>query len=105
MKLLGTAENLPFRGNRFDYVVSITALHNFKDIKKSINEMKRVGRQDFVFSILRKSGKFPFIKASLEKGFIIEKAVEEQKDTIFFCKKFREDFKNYGTLSSFLIKY
>src|SRR3989338_10662666 len=39
-KILGVAENLPFKNYSFDYVVSITSIHNFKNIKKSINEIK-----------------------------------------------------------------
>ena len=85
-KIVGFAESLPFGDNSFDYVVSITALHNFKNIKKSINEIKRIGKEEFVFSILRKSRKFDYIKKVIEKNFKIEKLIEEGKDTILFCK-------------------
>ena len=87
MKLLGTAEALPFRSNEFDYVISITALHNFQNIKKSIDEAKRVGRHNFIFSILRKSGKYSQIKNLIEKSFKICNVIEEGKDTIFLCRK------------------
>jgi len=86
-KILGVAESLPFKDNSFDYVISITAIHNFKNIKKSIKEMKRVGKKDFVFSVLKKSGKFDYIKKMIEENFKIGKAVEEEKDVIFFCSK------------------
>ena len=85
-KLSGNAEALSFKDNSFDYVVSITSMHNFRDIKKSINEIKRVGKDKFVFSILKKSKKFDFIKKLLEESFEIEKIIDEAKDTIFFCK-------------------
>jgi len=85
-KILSSAENLPFKNNSFDYIISVTAIHNFNDIKKSIDEMKRVGKQNFIFSILKKSKKFNFIKNVIEKNFKIEKAIEENKDMIFFCK-------------------
>ena len=85
-KVLGIAESLPFKDNSFDYIVSITALHNFRNIKKSINEMKRVGKGVFVFSILRKSRKFDYIKKMIEENFRIEKIVEECYDTILFCQ-------------------
>ena len=61
-KILGVAENLPFKNYSFDYVVSITSIHNFKNIKKSINEIKRVGKENFVFSVLKNSKRFDFIK-------------------------------------------
>ena len=85
-KLLSAAEALPFKDNSFDYVISITAIHNFKNIKKSLNEIRRVGRNDFVFTLLRKSRKFDFIRKLIEKNFTVEKVIEEHKDTIFFCK-------------------
>ena len=87
VKLAGTAEALPFKDSSFDYVISVTAMHNFQDIGKSIEEMKRVGRQNFVFSILKKSKKFGPIKNLLERNFRIGKVVEEDKDTIFLCQK------------------
>ena len=85
-KILGAAESLPFKDNSFDYVISITAIHNFKNIRKSMEEMKRVGKKDFVFSVLRKSGKFDYIKKMIEENFKIGKVVEEEKDMIFFCR-------------------
>lgn len=86
-KLLSTAENIPFKDHSFDYVISITTIHNFKNINRSINEMKRVGKEKFVFSILKRSKKFNFIKKLIEKNFIIEKVIEDGKDAIFFCQK------------------
>jgi len=85
-KIAGTAEALPFRDGVFDYVISVTAVHNFKNIKKSIKEMKRVGRRNFVFSVLKKSRRFNFIKNVIGKNFTINKTIEEEKDVIFFCR-------------------
>lgn len=87
-KLLSIAEALPFKDNSFDYVISVTAIHDFKNIKKSIKEMKRVCQQNFVFSILKMSKKFNSIKKLIEKNFNVEKVVEEEKDIIFFCRNF-----------------
>ena len=84
-KLLSVTEMLPFKNSSFDYVISVTAIHNFKNIKKGIGEMKRVGKGDFIFSVLRKSGKFGYIKKMIEKNFKIGKALEEDKDVVFFC--------------------
>ena len=85
-KTIGIAEWLPFKDNSFDYVISITAIHNFANIKKSIDEMKRVGRKMFVFSVLKKSKKANAIKSLIAKSFKIGKIIEEGKDAIFFCK-------------------
>ena len=40
--IYGNGEKLPFKDNSFDIVISISAIHNFKDPIKGINEMKRV---------------------------------------------------------------
>lgn len=86
-KVLGIAENLPFKNNSFEHVISVTSIHNFTDVEESISEMKRVGRQYFVFSVLKKSKKFNSIKRLIERSFKIEKTVEQSQDVIFFCKK------------------
>ena len=84
-KIIGIAEMLPFKNNSFDYVISVTSIHNFKNIKKSIGEIKRVGKENFVFSVLKKSVKFDLINELIQKSFIIEKVVDGGKDVIYFC--------------------
>mgnify|MGYP001573398351 CR=1 FL=1 len=80
------AENLPFKDSIFNFVISVTAIHNFDNVKKSLEEMKRVGKNNFVFSVLKKSGKFDEIKNSIKKYFKIDGIIEEDKDMIFFCR-------------------
>lgn len=87
LKINSLAENLPFKDRIFDFVISVTSIHNFNDIGRSISEMKRVGKQNFVFSILKKSGKLNDIKKIIGKNFRIKKVIEEEKDVIFFCEK------------------
>lgn len=45
--LHGDACNLPYEDHSFDFVLSITTLHNLKvfDLKKAIQEIQRVGRE------------------------------------------------------------
>ena len=50
IKVLGTAEKIPFKDNSFDIVMSVTALHNFKNIEKTMVELT------IVFSIWQKIG-------------------------------------------------
>lgn len=78
------AENLPFEDNSFDLVISITSIHNFKNINKALEEMKRVGEKKFVFSVLKKSKKFDYITDLIKKKFKVKKIVIEEKDAIFF---------------------
>jgi len=82
-KILAKAENLPFRNNIFDFVISITALHNFKDIEKSLKEIKRVGKNNFILSIFKKSKDINKIKNLIKKHFDITNIIEEEKDIIF----------------------
>ena len=86
-KISSKAENLPFKDNAFNFVVSITAIHNFSNIEKSLEEINRVGRNEFVFSVLKKSKKFNEIRDLIKTNFKISKVAEEGKDAIFYCKK------------------
>ncbi len=86
-KLLGIAEQLPFKDSLFDYVISITSIHNFKNIKKSLNEMKRVGKDKYIFSVLKRTKKFDFIKNLVNFFFEVNNIIEEEKDVIFFCSR------------------
>jgi len=86
-KVLANGENLPFSTKKFDYVVSITSLHNFQDIKKGIIEIKRVGKKMFVFSILKKSNKFLMIEKEIKKHFLIKKKLDADKDLAYLCNR------------------
>ena len=99
IRVMSIAEALPFKDNIFDYVISITAIHNFTDIRKSIEEMLRVGKHNFVLTVLKKSKKFDSIKRLIEKKFMIDKMMEEDKDVIFFCHKtvnYKPTITNYN---------
>jgi len=94
LKINSAAENLPFKDRTFDFVVSVTSIHNFNDLGKAIGEIKRVGKNNFVFSVLKKSEKLRGIMGAIKKDFRIKMAIEEEKDLIFFCEK-REKHKVY----------
>ncbi len=87
--LQGIGEKLPFKDNTFMAVVSVTALQNFTDIEKGLLEIKRVGKEYFAISILKKSPKIKIIELMIPKIFPIQRIVEEDKDIIFFCRKKR----------------
>jgi len=54
--VLSDIENLPFRGNKFNTIFSITSFQNLDNINKAIIESCRVSKHntDFNFSILKK---------------------------------------------------
>ncbi len=83
-KILAKAESLPFEDNQFDIVISVTAIHNFDDIEKGLREMRRVGKERFVFSVLKRSAKIKDIKELINRYFKVSFIIEEEKDIIFF---------------------
>lgn len=82
----GEAENLP-TGDKFDIIISITAIHNFKDYKKAIEEIKRVSKTNtkIVITILKKSSKFNEIRKELHKNFKL-KEYDQRIDLILIGK-------------------
>ncbi len=83
---VGRAEELPFPDKSFDVVICITAVHNFHDIRRGIEEMKRVGKDRFVITVLRKSNKIEEIEKLIILNFKVKKIVMEDKDLIFICR-------------------
>ena len=83
--VLGEAEHLPFPDHSFDVVMSITAIHNFKDTEKAIQEMKRVSKGKIIISVLKRSQKFKEIQQGIQKYFKV-KIIEEEKDIIFITQ-------------------
>lgn len=86
IKVFGAAECLPFKDGSFDCVISVTAMHNFDDPAQSLGEIARVGKRRFVFSILKKSGKFEAINNLIKERFEVTDMVDEGRDMIFFCR-------------------
>lgn len=78
-----SAEHLPFPDHSFDVVVSLTAVQNFNDIEKGLNEIKRVGKKQFALSYLKRSEKVKKIEKMIKKIFSSMKRIEEEKDIIF----------------------
>lgn len=85
----GNAENLPFGNETFDFVLCVTAIHNFNDQEKGILEMKRVLKKKgtLVISSLKKSEKFKKIDELIRKHLLVGNETSEEKDRIYFCKK------------------
>jgi len=84
--MLAPAENIPYADDFFDVVISITAIQNFQDIFKGLSEIKRVGKDRFVLSFLKKSLKKELIDRLIRKLFKVNDVIEEDKDLIYFCE-------------------
>ena len=85
--VLAPAEKIPLPDNSFDIVISITAIHNFSDPEQGLKEIKRVGKKDFAFSVLKKAKNYAQIENWIEQMFKVVKKTEHSKDTIFICQK------------------
>jgi ubiquinone/menaquinone biosynthesis C-methylase UbiE len=85
--VIAPAENIPFKANTFDVVVSITAIQNFQDIKKGLIEIKRVSKNLIILSFLKKSEKKEFILNLIKSLFKIKDIIEEDNDIIVICYK------------------
>lgn len=79
------AESIPFQDSSFDVVTSITALQNFHDLDTALHEIRRVGKDFFILSFLKRSPRRNEIMELITKYFRIEKEIEEAKDIIIFC--------------------
>ena len=79
----GYAEKLPFKNKSFDVIVSVTAIHNFKDQEKALDEMLRIGKKTIVITLLKKAQKYKKIKDLIYKKLKNVKEIDEEKDTIF----------------------
>jgi len=85
--IYGRAEKLPFKDKGFDVIICLTAIHNFKDYKKALNEMKRVSKKLIIISLLKKTKKFNEIKRNINDMFKDIKKLNEEKDLIFIINQ------------------
>ncbi len=89
--VVGEAENLPFKNEEFDKLICVTAIHNFTDIQKAAEEIRRVVKKsansNIAVSVLRKSSKYNEVEEVLRNNFKIDKIVLESKDKIYFIKR------------------
>ena len=79
------AESIPFPDKSFDVVIAVTSMHNFNNIEAGLKEIKRVGKDLFALTVLKKSPKKDSIINLIKKHFKIKKEIDEEKDLIFIC--------------------
>ncbi|MBW2992875.1 class I SAM-dependent methyltransferase [Candidatus Woesearchaeota archaeon] len=80
--IVAPAEKIPFKEHSFDYVISVTALHLCQDIDKALDEIKRVGKNNLILTVLKKSSKSEEIINKIKSKFNIKKTIEEERDII-----------------------
>lgn len=84
---IAAAESLPFEDESFDSVISVTAIQNFEDIGKGLDEIKRVAKKDIVITTLKHSPKIHDIEMAIRERFIVMDTIENEHDLFFFCHK------------------
>jgi demethylmenaquinone methyltransferase/2-methoxy-6-polyprenyl-1,4-benzoquinol methylase len=82
---VGSAEQLLYKDKQFDIIISLTAIQNFDNLEKGLNEIRRVGKH-YILTFLKKSPKRDTIEELIQKKFNVIKKIEEDKDLIYFCK-------------------
>ncbi len=80
----GVAENLPFKNKSFDVIVSVTALHH-ADVDKSIAEFLRVGKKQWILTILKKSSHFKEWQDKIKSSFKKVEEISAYQDVLFIC--------------------
>jgi demethylmenaquinone methyltransferase/2-methoxy-6-polyprenyl-1,4-benzoquinol methylase len=84
--ILGDIENLPFRDDKFNLILSITSLQNLQDLRKGLQELIRVGKKNtaFTLSILLKQLKLEEVITYLNSHMINLKTeiVDDIEDVI-----------------------
>lgn len=78
----GHAEDLPFKDNSFEVVLCISAIHNFNNIKKAVEEIKRVSKDRVAITLFKRSKKFDYIRKLILKNFNVRE-LDGEKDVVF----------------------
>ncbi|HLD87290.1 MAG TPA: methyltransferase domain-containing protein [Candidatus Nanoarchaeia archaeon] len=82
----GVGEFLPFRNRCAECVICVTALHNFSDYKKGIEEMARVSANQVIISLLRKSRQYKGMVEEMKKRLEVKAIIEDALDDIYVCE-------------------
>ncbi len=82
----GLAEAVPIKDNGCNIVLSVTAVHNFSDIRSGIHELHRITKDRAVISILQKAKHFKEIIELIKKYFIVIKTLENDFDRFYYLQ-------------------
>ena len=77
------AEAIPFPDNSFDLVISYTAIQNFNDVGKGLEEIKRVGKGKFILTFLKNVKNAPLIHQAITGLFDNAGMFEDDKERYY----------------------
>jgi ubiquinone/menaquinone biosynthesis C-methylase UbiE len=88
-KIFATANNMPFKNNTFDAIITLTALQDMPKPQKTIEEIKNKLKPNgiLITSFLKIATYYNLITQELEKNFKTIKIIEEEKDIIYILTK------------------
>ncbi|MFW6230843.1 MAG: class I SAM-dependent methyltransferase [Nanoarchaeota archaeon] len=86
---VGKVEELPYEDEFFDYVISVTAIQNFDDLKKGLSEMHRVLKKGgkVIISTLKDSPQIKEIEQAIMETFTIDEMVDDVIDVFFIGRR------------------
>ena len=82
----GLAEAIPVKDKSCAISVSITAVHNFNDVKSGIAELCRITSERSIITVLKKSSRFDEIIVLIKDRFEVLHTEENDFDIIFYLK-------------------
>ncbi|MFT4312282.1 MAG: class I SAM-dependent methyltransferase [Candidatus Woesearchaeota archaeon] len=85
--LCGHAEELAFENESFDLIISFSAIQNFSDVKKGLQEMNRVGKKYFILGIMNRGKDFSRIDEMVHSLFFVKETKTVLNDTLYLCEK------------------
>ena len=88
-KIQGSILNLPFKDNSIDNILSFTVFQDLPNVKKGIQEVKRILKQDgiFILSFLYLAKDVTILLEEIRNNFKIIKEIKEEKDYMFVLRK------------------
>lgn len=84
--LQGIAEAMPIKNKACYIVISITAVHNFFELRQGILEIRRVAKERVIISVLKKAKRIEEIVEIIKDNFKILKVSENMHDRFFYLK-------------------
>ena len=85
--VVGDMENLPFRDDAFNVVLTITSLQNVPSIKDALSELNRVTRKGLIVSLLKVARNSGEAIERLMKTFLLRKIIIMEKDIALLLYK------------------
>ncbi len=85
--LCARGEQLPFSDSAFPVVLSLTALHNYSDFRRGVEELFRVCGDVCLVGVLKKAPASHEIVSLLKQRFSVQEELSDQHDFLLVLRK------------------